>query len=168
MCPKVWKVSHSSWKGLNFVDNIIHLTKVSIHTQRTCNIKPAHICTKRKSLCKLTNHGNLGKITNPTYFISNNRMEEMLAWIIITTQMPSALCASKSQTKIIIDVGGFHLGFCTLRPPKIIVTNTEILHLVFLGTCGHHILDNFCSFQVHCIRFRLKLIYFKRNSNKHL
>jgi len=59
-------------------------------------------------------------------------------------------------------------GESTLHPQNIVVTNIEILHLVFLGTREHHILDYFCSFQVYCINFRLKLVYFKRNSNKHL
>ncbi len=60
------------------------------------------------------------------------------------------------------------LGESTLQPPKIVVTKIKITHLIFLGTCGHHILDYFCSFQVYCINFTLKLIYLKRNSNKHL
>jgi hypothetical protein len=51
-------------------------------------------------------------------------------------------------------------------PPKIIVTKIEILHLVFLGTCGHHILHYFCSFQVYCINFKLKLVYFKKITTK--
>jgi len=38
----------------------------------------------------------------------------------------------------------------------------------FFGTCGHHILDYFCSFQVYFIIFRLKQVYLKRNSNKKL
>lgn len=35
-----------------------------------------------------------------------------------------------------------------LCPPKIVVTTTFFLHLVFFGTCRHHILDYFCSFKV--------------------
>jgi hypothetical protein len=58
-------------------------------------------------------------------------------------------------------------GENTLHPPKIVITNIEIMHLVFLGTCGHHILDYFYSIQVYCISFKLKWIYLKRNSNKH-
>jgi hypothetical protein len=53
-------------------------------------------------------------------------------------------------------------------PQKLLVTKIEILHLIFLGTYRHHILDYFCSFQVCCINFKLKLVNFKRNSNKHL
>jgi hypothetical protein len=59
------------------------------------------------------------------------------------------------------------LGENILCPQKLIVTK-KILHLGFFGTCGHHILDYFCSFQVYCISFRLELVYFKRNFNKHL
>ncbi len=33
------------------------------------------------------------------------------------------------------------VGESTLRPPKIVVTKTKNLHLVFLGACEHHILD---------------------------
>ncbi len=51
----------------------------------------------------------------------------------------------------------------TLRPLNIIITNIKILHSIFLGTYGHHIVDCFCSFQVYCISFRFKLVYFKRN-----
>jgi hypothetical protein len=43
------------------------------------------------------------------------------------------------------------LGEGTLCPPKIVVTNTKILHLVFVGTCEHHILNFFCSFQVFAL-----------------
>jgi hypothetical protein len=50
MCAKV---SHSSWKGLKFVDNIVHLIGASIRTQRTCNTKLAHIYTNKRSWCKL-------------------------------------------------------------------------------------------------------------------
>jgi hypothetical protein len=60
------------------------------------------------------------------------------------------------------------LGESTLHPPKIVVTKTNFLHLVLLGTCGHHILDYFCPFQVYCINLKAKLVYLKRNSNKHL
>lgn len=60
------------------------------------------------------------------------------------------------------------MGESTLSLSKIVVTKIEILHLIFLGTCGHHILNYFCSFQVYCINFTLKLTYFKRNLNKHL
>jgi hypothetical protein len=56
----------------------------------------------------------------------------------------------------------------TLCPPQIIITKKEILHLVFLGTCGHHILDYFCSFQVYCNNFKVKPVYLKRSSNKKL
>jgi len=40
-------------------------------------------------------------------------------------------------------VGKNHLGESTLHPQKIVVTKTQFLHLVFLNTCGHHILDFF-------------------------
>jgi hypothetical protein len=56
----------------------------------------------------------------------------------------------------------------TLHPLNIVVTNIKILHSVFLGTYGHHIVDFFCSLQVYCISFRLKLVYLKRNSTKHI
>jgi hypothetical protein len=59
-------------------------------------------------------------------------------------------------------------GENTLHPPKIVVTKTKILHLIFFCKCGHHILDYFYSFLIYCINFRLKLAYLKRNSNKHL
>jgi hypothetical protein len=55
----------------------------------------------------------------------------------------------------------------TLHPFNIVVTNIKILHSIFLGTYGHHIVDCFCSFQVYCIRSRLKLVYLKRNLTKH-
>jgi hypothetical protein len=58
----------------------------------------------------VASQGNLGKITGPTYFISNNKTKKMLAVIVITMQVPQALSASKSQTKIVLDVGGFHLA----------------------------------------------------------
>ncbi len=38
-------------------------------------------------------------------------------------------------------------GETTLRPSKIVVTKTKKLHLVFLGTCGDHILDYFVHFK---------------------
>jgi hypothetical protein len=47
------KVNCSSWKGLKFVDNIVHPKRVNIHTQRTCNIKPANNYTNMRSWCKL-------------------------------------------------------------------------------------------------------------------
>jgi hypothetical protein len=59
-------------------------------------------------------------------------------------------------------------GESTLHLPKIIITKAIFLHLVFFYTYGHHILDYLCSFQVHCISFRLKLVYLKGNFNKHL
>jgi len=88
------------------MDNIIHLTRACIHTQRTCNKKLANNYTNRRSWCKLA---NLGRITDPTYFTSNSRAEEMLIGIVITTQVPLAPNGYKPQTKIILDVGGFTL-----------------------------------------------------------
>jgi hypothetical protein len=55
------------------------------------------------------------------------------------------------------------MGKKHITPPKFVVTKIKNLHLVFLGTCGHRILDNFCSFQIHLIRFKLKFIYLKKN-----
>jgi hypothetical protein len=47
------KVNYSSWKGLKFVDNIVHPTRVSIRTQKTCNAKLAHNYIDMRSWCKL-------------------------------------------------------------------------------------------------------------------
>jgi hypothetical protein len=52
----------------------------------------------------------LGKITGPTYFVSDNKAKKMFVKIIIAMQVPQASGASKSQTKILFDVGGFHLA----------------------------------------------------------
>ncbi len=65
-------------------------------------------------------------------------------------------------------VAFIRLGESTLHPPKLVVTKIKKLHLVLLGTRGHHILDYFWPFQVYCTNFKVKLIYLKRNSNKHL
>ncbi len=48
----------------------------------------------------------------------------MFARIIITMQVPQTLGASKSQTKIILDVGGFHL-----TPNMTIALAVHALHL---------------------------------------
>jgi hypothetical protein len=66
----------------------------------------------------------LGKIIAPTYFVANNKVEEMFTRIIIATQVPQASSASKSQTKTILDVGGFHLA-----PNMSIVLVIHTLHL---------------------------------------
>ncbi len=50
-----------------------------------------------------------GKITNATYFVLDNKVEKMLIGIVIAMQVPQTPGASKSQTKIVFDVGGFHL-----------------------------------------------------------
>jgi hypothetical protein len=57
-------------------------------------------------------------------------------------------------------------GENTFHLSKIVVTKIEILHLVFLGTCGHHISDYFCSFQIYHINFRLKLFFNKKTPIK--
>ncbi len=59
----------------------------------------------------------------------------------------------------------FQLGEITLCPPKIVITNKIKLHLVFLGTCVHHILIIFVHFKY--IALTSDLNYFI-NSNKHL
>ncbi len=92
------------------MDYIVHLIRASIHIERTCNTKLAHNYTNKRSWCKLANEGNLNRITDPTYFISDNRVKEMFTRIVITTQVPQELGASKSQAKTILDVGGFHLA----------------------------------------------------------
>ncbi len=68
--------------------------------------------------------GNLGRITGPTYIVSDSKVEKMLIGIIIATQVPQALCVSKSQNKIILDVGGFHLA-----PNMTIILTVHALHL---------------------------------------
>jgi hypothetical protein len=107
MCAKV---DNNFQKGLKFVDKIIHPTRASIHIERTCNTKLAHNYIDRRSWCKLTKQGNLGKIIDPTYFVSDNKTEEMFTRIVIATQMSQAPSASKSQAKTVINVGGFHLA----------------------------------------------------------
>jgi hypothetical protein len=76
------------------------------------------------SWCKLASQGNLGRITDATYFVSNDKVEEMLTGIIITMQVPQAPSAFKFQTKIVLDVGGFHLA-----PSMTIVVVVHALHL---------------------------------------
>jgi hypothetical protein len=44
--------------------------------------------------------------------------------------------------------------------------SSQVLHLVFLCKYKHHILDYFSLFEVYWIRFRLKTINYKENSNK--
>jgi hypothetical protein len=56
---------------------------------------------------------------------------------------------------------------CTLRPPKIVITNMVFLHFVTLGSYGHHILDLFCTFKKYLINFKLILISSQNNSNKY-
>jgi hypothetical protein len=46
----------------------------------------------------------LGRIIGPIYFILDNKAKEMLARIIIAMQVPQAPGASKSQTKIVLNV----------------------------------------------------------------
>jgi hypothetical protein len=77
-----------------------------------------------RSWCKLVNQGNLGQVSDVPYFVLDNKGEEMLVGIVITMQMPQTPSASKSQTKIIIDVGGFHLA-----PDMTIVLAIFALHL---------------------------------------
>jgi len=43
------KANCNSWKGLKFVDNIIHPTWASIYTKRTCNIEHVNNCIDRRS-----------------------------------------------------------------------------------------------------------------------
>jgi hypothetical protein len=70
-------------------------------------------------------------------------------------------------TKAFKAYGREKVGKGTLHLPKIVVTNTTFLHLVFLCKYRHHILDYFCLFEVYWIRFGLKTIIEKENSNKH-
>ncbi len=54
MCAKM---NRNSWKGLKFMDNIVHSIGTCIHTKRTCSTKPTHNCTDKRSWswCKLAN-----------------------------------------------------------------------------------------------------------------
>jgi hypothetical protein len=58
-------------------------------------------------------------------------------------------------------------GKSTLHPPNVVVTNIAFLQLVFLCKYKHHILDYFRLFEAYWIRFRIKTIILKENSNKH-
>jgi hypothetical protein len=53
-------------------------------------------------------------------------------------------------------------GESTLHPQKIVVTKIKNLHLNFFATCEHHILNYFYSFQLYCISFKFKLVYFNK------
>jgi len=57
------------------------------------------------------------------------------------------------------------MGISTISPPKIVVTSTIFLYLVFLVTYGDHILDYFCLFKVIFISFIFKLINFLKSTN---
>jgi hypothetical protein len=63
----------------------------------------------------LANQGNLGIITGPTYFVLNNKVEEMLKGIIITMQVPKLLNPI---------IGGFHP-----TPSMTIILTIHALHL---------------------------------------
>jgi hypothetical protein len=54
----------------------------------------------------------------------NIKVKEMLAGIIIAMQVPQAPSACKSETKTVIDVGGFHLA-----PNMTIILAIHALHL---------------------------------------
>jgi hypothetical protein len=62
----------------------------------------------------------------------------------------------------------FNFGWKHTMPPKNCNHIKKNMHLIFWGTCRHHILDYFCSFQVYCIKFGLKLFYLRINFNKKL
>jgi len=57
------------------------------------------------------------------------------------------------------------MGINTISPPKIVVTSTIFLYLVFLVTYGDHILDYFCLFKIMFISFIFKLINFLKTTN---
>ncbi len=66
----------------------------------------------------------MGRITSPTYFVLDSKVEEMFTRIVIATQVPQALGPSKSQTKIVLNIGGFRL-----TPSMTIVLVVHALHL---------------------------------------
>jgi hypothetical protein len=68
--------------------------------------------------------GEFGRITSPTYFISDIKVKEMLIGIITAMQVPQALGVFKSETKFFFDVGGFHLA-----PSMTIILVVHALHL---------------------------------------
>jgi hypothetical protein len=57
------------------------------------------------------------------------------------------------------------MGISIISPPKIVVTGTIFLYLVFLVTYGNHILDYFYLFKVMFISFIFKLINFFKTKN---
>ncbi len=52
----------------------------------------------------------------------------MLLGIIIATQVPQTPSASKSQTKVVFDVGGFHLA-----PSTNIILAIHVIHVLHLS-----------------------------------
>jgi hypothetical protein len=64
---------------------------------------------------------------------------------------------------------GYILGVkAHYAPPKNCSHKHKFCIWFFLVHVNITILDYFCSFQLYCISFILKLDYFKRKSNKHL
>jgi hypothetical protein len=59
-------------------------------------------------------------------------------------------------------------GWKHITPPKNCNHKYKKIIFGFFGTCGHYILDYFVHFKNITISFRLKLIYFEKNSNKKL
>ncbi len=88
----------------------------------------------------------IGVEKNPMEGFSNQNSQSKKLWFVVLFAIVKGQC-NKFQTSW--PTKPYLEMFC------------GFLHLVFLGTCGHHILDYFCSFQVYCINFRLELVYVK-------
>ncbi len=81
-----------------------------IHIERTCNTKLATNYIDRKTWCKMTNQGNLGKITCPIYFVAHNRAKEMLVKIIKACKCPKhqVLLDPKPKLFLMLEVFTLH------------------------------------------------------------
>jgi hypothetical protein len=70
---------------MEFVDNIIHMTGVAIHTKKTCNTKLVNNCIDLRTWGKMASQGNLGRITISSYFVVHTGVEEMFTKIVKAT-----------------------------------------------------------------------------------
>jgi hypothetical protein len=106
-----------------------------------------------------------GNLANLCHFFSSKILG--WGWNLVKFQLKKNTLVSWKLNLESKNVGSWEWGESTLSPPKIVITSIIFLQLKFLVTYGHHILDYFYFLKVYLISFKLNLINYFENFNKH-
>jgi len=106
------------------MDNVVYFALTHVKAKRDTATKVVNKCPYRRTRGEMACNRNLCGVTYPRDFISKIRLNKLNITIVLTSKVAHTFVTTKTQTKVIIDVGCLDLA-----PSMAVVLPIHALHL---------------------------------------